>query len=454
MTSADRYSRLRDAALVREGAADARGWSEHEVQAAWFAGSLGKGFTATDGRPVRVIQFGVWNREAGPDFAEAAVSLDGGEPQRGSIELDMDAADWERHGHAVNPAYDSVVLHVFTQHGPREFFTRTSQNRSVPQVLLDLRTLDEPPNPQPAAKPGRCAAPLRGLPLEKVREVLLGAARFRMQRKSAALARLTELHGPDESLWQALATTLGYKANKLPFTLLAQRLPLKLLRAAKDSADALLFGVAGFLDQRDLGAFDSPTRAYLRGLWERWWPCRAEFERLTIPRALWRMSGQRPMNHPQRRLAALAQLMRHWPRVRALRAACAPEAISEFFTGLRDEYWDHHYTVKSKPSAGRMALVGESRVTEMLANVFFPLGIAGDGSDGERWNEFRALPAPLDNRRVETASLRLFGGTPPDAKFLRSTAIQQGLLQIYEDFCQRDASDCERCLFPTQLAKW
>jgi hypothetical protein len=28
------------------------------------------------------------------------------------------------------------------------------------------------------------------------------------------------------------------------------------------------------------------------------------------------------------------------------------------------------------------------------------------------------------------------------------------LLQIYEDFCQRDSSDCEQCLFPSQLAKW
>ena len=94
MSPSDRYSRLRECAIVREGAAaDAREWSEHEVQALWFAGSFGKNFTATDGRAVSVVQFGVWNREAGPDFAEAAVSFDGGAPQRGSIELDTTAAD-------------------------------------------------------------------------------------------------------------------------------------------------------------------------------------------------------------------------------------------------------------------------------------------------------------------------------------------------------------------------
>ncbi len=176
---------------------------------------------------------------------------------------------------------------------------------------------------------GRCA----DLPEEKVREVLLGAAQFRLRRKGAAIARLAELHGADEALYQSLAATLGYKSNKLAFTLLAQRLPLRLLRGAKDSADALLFGVAGFLDQRELGEFDSPTRAYLRGLWERWWPRRAEFERLMLPRSVWKMSGQRPMNHPQRRLAALAQIVEQWPRIRALRAACRAGSDRGVFRG-------------------------------------------------------------------------------------------------------------------------
>jgi hypothetical protein len=98
-----------------------------------------------------------------------------------------------------------------------------------------------------------------------------------------------------------------------------------------------------------------------------------------------------------------------------------------------------------------MALIGETRVTEMLANVFFPLAIA---TQPERWNCFGQLRAPLSNRRVEIAALRLFGESPMAASLLKSVAMQQGLLQIYEDFCQRDATDCEQCAFPAQLAKW
>lgn len=98
-----------------------------------------------------------------------------------------------------------------------------------------------------------------------------------------------------------------------------------------------------------------------------------------------------------------------------------------------------------------MALVGESRVTEMLANVFFPLAVSEDET---RWIGFKNLRSSLSNQRAEVAALRLFGESPRQREFLKWTALQQGLLQIYEDFCLRDASDCASCLFPRQLAKW
>jgi hypothetical protein len=32
--------------------------------------------------------------------------------------------------------------------------------------------------------------------------------------------------------------------------------------------------------------------------------------------------------------------------------------------------------------------------------------------------------------------------------------MQQGFLQVYEDFCMPDRSDCARCPFPRQIAQW
>jgi hypothetical protein len=424
---------------------------ELAMQARWFAGEFGTQFESTTGESVRIVQFGVWNREAGPDFAEAAVSINGGPPERGCIELDPDARDWERHRHSLNPDYESVVLHLFFECGDATSFTRTASHRNIPQVLLDASKAGGGAISVPAAKPGRCVAPLRDMPREKVADVLDAAAQFRVQRKAARMAGIEEAHGADEALYQSLAATLGYKGNTLPFTLLAQRLPVKRLLHEKEAIDALLFGAGGFLASTDMSQFPSDTRAYLRETWEGWWPRRHEWQRLALASDRWRTGGVRPANHPQRRVAALAQIVKHWPKVTALKESCEPGRIRDFFAGLHDDYWDSHFTLTSKKMPAPMALAGQSRVTEMLANVFFPLAILGDP---RRWSDYAKLPAASSNRRVETAAIRLFGGMPAARDLLKTAARQQGLLQIYEDFCMHDNTDCAECLFPKQVAQW
>src|SRR4029077_13990739 len=105
------------------------------------------------------------------------------------------------------------------------------------------------------ARPGRCQAPLKNSPEDRVRGILDAAAQFRLQQKAVRIRRKIDNHGRDEALFQELAAALGYKENKLPFTLIAQRLPLKLLRGNAEDNEAILFGVAGFLEAPDLGVF-------------------------------------------------------------------------------------------------------------------------------------------------------------------------------------------------------
>ena len=123
----------------------------------------------------------------------------------------------------------------------------------------------------------------------------------------------------------------------------------------------------------------------------------------------------------------------------------------KILTGLRDEYWERHYTVQSEESKSAMALIGASRVSEMLVNVFYPWAII---EHPEKWEDYRALPAELSNRRVEVAAARLFATDARQGELLKSAAIQQGLLQVYEDFCMQDERDCAACLFPRQVAQW
>lgn len=465
MEAARRYAALLTSpdSVLREttGGAQLDERSELELQAHWFAGDFGSSFlTATSGERVEIVQFGVWNREAGPDFSDVAVRFPD-RPEapvlRGAIELDVHAEDWERHGHGTNPAFDEVVVHLYLRRGLRQPFTRTSRHRQVAQVQLDFRQLEErPPLPStlPLARPGRCKGPLHGLGDARTHDILVAAAQYRLELKNRRWQRLTAVRGFDEALFQSLAVTLGYKENKLPFALLAQRAPLLSLRAEPEAAAAILLGLGGFLHAPEFGGEEvQETRAYLRACWAAWWPRRAACDRLILPADAWKLGGLRPANHPQRRLAALAALARRWREVRALLETGAPNpaaAVLRFLAELSDEYWDRHYTLTSGRSARPLALIGGARATEMLANVFFPVMIA---ARPEHWAGYEKLPAALTNRRVETAATRLFGDEQPAARgrWLKRVVHQQGLLQIYEDFCLQDLSDCTRCTFPERV---
>src|ERR1700694_5464908 len=127
----NRYAQMRATARVRERAlfVAPRVPNELELQERWFAGDFGKEFRSTAGDKIDIVQFGTWNREAGPDFCDAAIRINGGEPLRGCIELDLVDRNWDSHGHATNPAFEDTVLHVFVDKSDREFFTRTKSNR-------------------------------------------------------------------------------------------------------------------------------------------------------------------------------------------------------------------------------------------------------------------------------------------------------------------------------------
>lgn len=455
MSAAERYAQLRECGRVQDRALflAPRTPDELELQARWFAGDFGRRFRSLCGKEIEIVQFGVWNREAGPDFHSAAIRIDGAEAKTGSIEFDLADRNWEIHGHAINPAFEDTVLHVFVVAGENTFFTRTKSHRNVPQVRVDPSALTDAFSANlPLARPGRCQAPLQGLAEERVTSVIAAASRFRLQRKSSRLRAMIENHGREEALYQEVAAALGYKQNKLPFALIAQRLPLAHLRREREHAEALLFGVAGFLEKPDLSVYQSETRSYVRRLWDEWWQHRDEMQRLVLPAPVWCLSGARPLNHPQRRLGALAAAAQSWPHWLHSLGESEPEAATrEFFLGLRHPYWNHHYTLASEATGKEMALIGETRIAEILANVLYPYLLA-QGRDP--WPSYQKLPARLTNRRLQTAVLRLFGNDPRCAAFAKTVAQQQGLLQIYEDFCLRDNSDCAHCPFPEQMQKW
>jgi hypothetical protein len=424
---------------------------ELELQSRWFAGDFGREFISVDGQKVEIVQFGFWNHSAGPDFSDAVVLIDGVK-RAGAIEMDPDVRDWEHHGHAVNPVYDKVVLHLyFTDSGKERRFTRTASHLNVPQVKMNLASihLGPPKFAEAEARLGRCSFPLKKMDAVSVERLLEAGAQYRMQLKAARFARVAEIHGRDEAAFQAMSEALGYVNNKLAMRVLAQRLPLRHLKKNAADAESLLFGAAGFLNQPSFEEANQDAQPYLRNLWETWWKYRDGFER----QLNWHLAGVRPTNHPQRRIGALNAILKEWDGFIGLfdPAGFSQKKVEKFLLKLEHPYWSRHYTLKSKPAAKEMALVGKSRISDMLANIFIPALIR---ERPELWTDYRKFRAELDNHKVRRAALRLFGDDPDIEQHKKWLFQQQALLQIYDDFCLADESDCEDCPFPEQMLQW
>ena len=429
---------------------------ELELQALWFSGAFGRDFRTTSGKTVRIVQFGEWNRGAGPDFHHAAVEIEG-EVRTGPLELDPRPTDWESHGHAENPAFRDVVLHVVFQPDPRRIHTRTSDHREIPQVVVsEMQLSDALARPQrevAIAHPGRCVAPLKGLPTGAVERLMREAAMFRSGAKTRRWLKMADAHGRDAALFLCTAETLGYGGNSLAMRLLAQRAPLALLKAEGEAAESILFGTAGFLSAEQHELAPSDTKDYLRELWETWWKIRSEFETSGGRRIPWKTHGQRPANHPHRRVGALAALLHAWPQYRRL-AFARPfqvKPLLDFLQALEHEFWSHRYTLQSNASVQRIALFGKAQALELVANHLGPLAMHESGLTYKNYHKLRNSAA---NDKVRRAALRLFGSQKAAEPWVKRVCHHQALLQIYQDFCLEDSSDCANCPFPEQLAQW
>ena len=429
---------------------------ELHLQALWFAGQMGRSFQTTDGKEVKIVQFGHWNHGAGPDFSHVSVEIDG-ELFSGPLELDHHASDWESHGHAVNEAFNDVVLHVVFASSSVDHYTRTANHREVPRVCVPESITREAMNLPfvniADAHSGRCSYPLANMESVDVDSLLKAAAKHRAQTKLKRKHRVMDVAGCDEWLWQAIVETMGYRPNKLAMTLLAQRISISELRKKPEDVEAILFGAAGFLSVDLYKEAASDSQDYLRDLWENWWRIRHDYEPIPERAIPWTLSGIRPVNHPQRRLACLVSLVSRWDDFKKV-ALSDPtgERLVKFFQNLNHPFWNYHYTLKSKRSDKLLVLMGADRLRDFQINHLLPEMLAAD--DVHAWRSYLKIPAPSVSEKVDKASTRLFRDTKKRKMYLKYAWQHQALLQVYQDFCLRDFSDCEDCPFPEQLAHW
>lgn len=439
------------------------GWedlSELEWQSRWFEGDFGTQFKTTEGKEVEILDFGIWNHSAGPDFIHCAGKIDGAE-FRGDIELDTCLQDWEKHGHRDNVYFEQVRLHLhlWNAQPSRDFFVRTSDHRLVPQIRLNPQAMMGKTQSLGGfeVRLGKCAELLKEMSETAIQSLLSSAANHRLQLKENLWLRRVQIHGRDQAAFQALAGALGYSRNSQSFTILSQRLSLREIGKLRSTQfEALFFGVAGFLEKTHFDTAPKDTQVYLKKLWTEWWQLRHEYLKwLEVEHQVnWDFTGTRPMNHPQRRLAALVVLLQKWRQTQKRlfpkdETELSYENVLQYLERLEHEYWQHHYTLNSAYQSKAMSLIGQVRAHEIYVNVILPMFWK---SRPALWEHYQSLAAPDLNQQVRRAALRLFGDGRKNFKWLKKAIYQQGLLQIYRDFCMKDYSACDQCVMPQLLS--
>ena len=91
-----------------------------------------KELKTTTGQQVEVIDTGLANTDAGPDFFNAKLKLDG-VLWIGNIEIHERSSDWFKHGHHADAGYNSVILHIASEIDTE--ISRTVGNRQLPPLL-------------------------------------------------------------------------------------------------------------------------------------------------------------------------------------------------------------------------------------------------------------------------------------------------------------------------------
>ncbi len=418
---------------------------ERTLQLLLLEGAFGTSFTDDLGREVRILDFGDWNKSAGPDFLNARIRING-VPQAGDIELDPAPEDWERHGHGSNPAFSGVILHLACAPSRREWFTRNARHKRIPLAVIPpaaLARAKTAPSGNAPVRHCRHADLLTSMPPELLETLLESAAAYRFRNKHRRHAERAKYAGEEQTLFESLAETLGYHANKDAMLHLALRAPL---RAIRECPEALLFGTAGFLLPVLPDSCTAEAVAHHKKLWTQWWPLREQFELAPERSFPWTFSGSRPANHPQRRAGALAVIAADFATFKRLCHSGPAEELADYLSSLRHPYWSTHVTLPSAPSPRPMALMGRDRILDFTVNHLFPAK-----GDEHAWLHYLSLRAGQAGTKVLSVHQSLLGGRPDAKAFLAKAWHHQALLQIHEDLCSLHS--CTVCSLIGRMGK-
>lgn len=403
--------------------------------------------------PLEVINPGLRNRDAGPDFFNAQIRIDG-LVWAGNVEMHVKASDWYRHHHDADQTYDSVILHVVLQadaviHLHDGTPLRTVVMHIPPQVMQRYNELcQQSPHPSLAPlyahqginiMPGQtpfytvisCVNRIGEIPPIVLHDWQTALVIQRMMKKVERIQSV--LKGRSDSwsevFYIILTRSLGTGTNSDACERLARSLPFSCLLHHRDNLlqlKALLLGQADLISA--LPDATDADRKLRQQLEQEYAFLRHKFGLTPIDRSAWRLGRVRPPAQPTHRLQVLAELI---------------SKRGDLFSAIREAP-----DLAAIQLALGMKGLGKATVNSLVINAAVPMLIAyaqweGDEERTEKALELLSQLPSEDNRYVQQW---VQAGIP-----IRSALDSQAMLHLYREYCE--PHKCLQCRLGTWLVR-
>lgn len=395
----------------------------------------------TDGMVVEVIDPGLYNSDAGPDFFNAKLKIDG-VLWVGNVEMHILSSDWYRHGHDKDKLYDTVILNVVDK---ADTEIKRSDGQKIPQMELvcpeyvkaNYQLLCDADSFPP------CYSILPSLSRLTIDSWLTALQTERLQQKAESI--FSRLHSCnffwEDALFITMARNYGFGVNGDIFERWAKHLPFRAVDKHRDDLfqiEAFFFGQAGFLENTFLS--DKYRDEYWHRLQNEFQYLQHKFSLSSVmDSSLWRFLRLRPQNFPYVRMAQLAYIFQKRESLFSLlMEADTIESLRVLLQTNTSDYWKSHF-VFGKPSVYKEKKLGDKSLDLVIINTVIPFLYAygmhkGDMQISNKASEFLESMKAEDNH-----ILHLWNrvGLKVD-----NAADSQALVHLQTEYCNK-----KKCLF-------
>lgn len=410
--------------------------------------------STTQGRRVEVIDPGLHNSNAGPDFFNAKVKING-MLWVGNIEIHDKASDWVLHGHDKDERYDNVILHVCgcvdaeVMNSKGEYLTQMVL--SVPDSVInnykELLSVDQYPP---------CYQIIPSLARLTVHAWMSALQTERLSQKTEAIEeRVKRCNGDWENAYfVTLARNFGFGINGDAFEEWALHIPLHAVDHHRDDLfqiEAIFMGQAGLLELDTIPERyqkDALNDGYFAKLMKEYQYLAHKFGLKPMDYKLWRFLRLRPQNFPHIRISQLAYLyhQRRASLSQLLETYSVKDAKEVLATAVTP-YWETHYTFGSTSVRNDKNLSPFS-LNLLCINTVVPILFAYGRHRGEEKYCDRAFDFLEQLKPENNHIIRLWQQC---GLVVENAGDSQALIQLKKEYC--DKKECLRCRFGYEYLK-